>query len=328
MIRSYDDLIRTADAYSDSRTLITGIELKVFTHIGRKGLTAPAVARRARTSQEGMDLLLHALTGMGLLTQRGNRFYNTPLARTYLDARHPRSITNFLWLAGEHWEDWMGLTKAVRSGRKRAAPQPKDDPIFRKKFAKALHERSLYISPRLIRPLKLGRAQQLLDLGGGAGSYALALLRKTPGLKATVFDRPAAVRVALAEAARAGLSHRFSVIGGDLFQDAYGGPYDVVFFSNVIHIYGPEENRRILRKIKRAMRPGGRLIIVEYFLDRDRAHPPEVSSFALMMLLFTQSGRCYTWEEVTGWLRAHGFSDFRKTRVTEKIGILQCTLAR
>jgi SAM-dependent methyltransferase len=328
LIRSYEDLIRTADAYADSRTLITGVELEVFSHIGSKSMTAQAVARKSRASPEGMDFLLNALAGMGVLAKRGKRFRNTPLGRTYLDTAGPRSITNFLWLAGNHWEDWMDLTRAIKKGRGTATPPSQDDPIFRKRFAKALHERSFYINPILMRPIHLGRARSLLDLGGGAGSYAFALIRKTPGLHATVFDRPAAVKVALAEAKEAGLEERIGVIGGDLFTHDYGGPYDVIFYSNVIHIYGPKDNLQILKKVKRALRPGGRLIIVEYFLDPDRAHPPDVSSFALMMYLFTESGRCYTWEEVTRWLQLLGFSRFHRTRVTEKIGILQATLGR
>ncbi len=326
MIRSYEDLIRTADVYTDSRTLITGVELEVFTHIGSSWLTAKTVARKSHTFTEGMEFLLNALVGMGVLAKRGNRFRNTPLGRTYLDAASPRSITNFLWLAGNHWEDWMGLTQAIQKGRGAAAPQSPDDPVFRKRFAKALHERSFYITPRLMRHLHLGRAKSLLDLGGGAGSYAFALIRKTPGLHATVFDRPAAVKVASAEAKKAGLSKSVGVIGGDLFTHEYGGPYDAVLYSNVIHIYGPKDNLQILKKVKKALKPGGRLIIVEYFLDKDGAHPPDVSSFALMMYLFTESGRCYTWEEVVRWLKPLGFSRFHRTRVTEKIGILQAAL--
>jgi cyclopropane fatty-acyl-phospholipid synthase-like methyltransferase len=273
-----------------------------------------------------MDFLLNALVGMGVLTKQGKHFRNTSLGRTYLDAASPRSITNFLWLAGHHWEDWMDLTQAIKKGRGIVTPASPDDAVFRKRFAKALHERSFYITPKLISHIHLGRARTLLDLGGGAGSYAFALIRKTPGLHATVFDRPAAVEVAMTEAKNAGLGKRVDVIGGDLFTDSYGGPYDVIFYSNVVHIYGPKENFQILKKVKKALRPGGRLIIVEYFLDKDQAHPPDVSSFSLMMYLFTESGRCYTWEEVTQWLKPLGFSGFRRTRVTEKIGILQATL--
>lgn len=323
MIRSYEDLIQTADAYADSRTLISGVELEIFTHLGRGARSAAQVARKAGANPEGTVRLLNALAGMGLLKKQGRRFRNTPLSRTYLDAASPRAITHFLWLAGQHWEDWMDLTQALRKGRAPKPSRPPDDPAFRRRFAQALHERSRYLIPKITRPIRLKGARALLDLGGGAGSYALALLRRTPGLHATVFDRPAATRVALAEARREGLQKRVSVIGGDLFKDRYGGPYDAIFYSNVIHIYGPRENLQILRKAKKALNPGGKLIIVEYFLDRDETRPPDAALFNLMMFLFTTSGRCYTWEEVTRWLKGLGFSGFRRARITDKIGILQ-----
>lgn len=326
MVLSYEALIRTADAYTEARTLGTGVELDLFTYIGRKAVTAKTIARKANASQEGMDLLLNALTAMGLLTKRGNRFCNTPVSQKYLDTNSPKSITHFLWLAGQHWENWMGLTQAIRRGRQGRTEEAKDDPLFRKRFSKALHERSLYLIPKLMRHIHLDGARSLLDLGGGAGSYALAMLRKTPGLNATIFDRPAALKVALSEARDAGFSKRVDVIGGDLFKDDYGGPYDLVFFSNVVHIYSPKENLHILKKIKKVLKPGGKLLIVEFFLEKDRAHPPDAASFALVMYLFTESGNCYTWEEVTRWLKQHGFSHTRRVHVTESIGLLEATL--
>ncbi|MBI3803215.1 MAG: methyltransferase [Nitrospirae bacterium] len=326
MIRTYDDLLQTADAFTDSRTLITGVELDIFTHLGKKAQTAKEIARKAAASPEGTEFLLNALAGMGLLTKSGERFRNSPLSRLYLDTASTQSITNFVWLAGQHWDDWLGLTDTIRKGRRpRKRPSP-DDPGFRKRFSKALHERSFYLAPKILRPIDLRGARTLLDLGGGAGSYAFALLVKYPELHATIFDRPAAVKVARAEAKRADLSEQVDVIGGDLFTDDYGGPYDVIFYSNVVHIYSPQENRRILKKIKAALKPGGKLIIVEYFLDKNHAHPPDVSSFNLMMLLFTDRGRCYTWEEVTAWLKETGFSRFHRTQVDGKIGILEATL--
>ena len=323
MIRSYEDLIQTADAYENSRTLVTGVELGVFTHLSGRPQTAEEIARKTRTSPEGMGLLLNALAGMGLLHKSANRFRNSRLSRTYLDAAGPRSITHFLWLAGQHWEDWLQLTPAIRKGRGTTPPPPIDDPAFRRRFATALHERSRYLIPKITRHISLKGTRSLLDLGGGAGSYAFALLRKTPGLHATIFDRPVAVKVARAEARREGLAKRVSVIGGDLFEQDYGGPYDTVFYSNVLHIYGPKENLQILKKVKRALRPGGRLIIIEYFLERDRTRPLDASLFNLMMYLFTPSGSCYTWDEVTRWLRRIGFSGFRRVRITDKIGLLE-----
>jgi len=326
MIRSYEDLTATADAYTDSRALLTGVELEVFTHLGRRTATASEIARAATTSREGMERLLNALTGMGLLSKRGTRYRNTHLSRTYLDSGSSRSITNYLGLAGQHWEDWMHLTNTIRKGRVRKRAETPDDPVFRKCFARALHERSFYLIPRLLKHIHLGHARSLLDLGGGSGSYAFALVRKTPGLHATIFDRHAAIQVASAEARKAGLAHRVDVIGGDLFTNDYGGPYDAVLYSNVIHIYNPGENRKVIHRIRKALKPGGQLIVVDFFLENDRAHPHNVSSFALMMYLFTDTGHCYTWDEVTHWLKQAGFSRFCRARVTDTVGILQGTL--
>ena len=82
MIRSYEDLIRTADAYADSRTLTTGVELGVFTHLSGRARTAGEIARKTKTSPEGIRLLLDALAGMGLLKKSADRFRNTRLSRT------------------------------------------------------------------------------------------------------------------------------------------------------------------------------------------------------------------------------------------------------
>ncbi len=75
------------------------------------------------------------------------------------------------------------------------------------------------------------------------------------------------------------------------------------------------------------MNPGAKLIIVEYFMEQDQTRPPDAALFNLMMYLFTPSGRCYTWQEITQWLQSLGFTRLRRTRVTEKIGILQCQRA-
>lgn len=80
MIRTYEDLLRTADAFTDYRTLIAGVELDLVTHLGKKSATAKEIARRADASPEGVEFLLNALTGIGLLTKWGERFRNTPSA--------------------------------------------------------------------------------------------------------------------------------------------------------------------------------------------------------------------------------------------------------
>src|SRR2546427_4518240 len=140
MPMTYRELLRLANAFSESQTLLAANDLDVFTAIGSTGHTADAVARRCKADPEGMFVLLNALVGLELLTLRKGRYYNTPLGRRHLDRRSPAAISNLLWLLGHHWQDWTDIPKAIRHGRPGWAPLTKT-PEFRRRFSLAMHER-------------------------------------------------------------------------------------------------------------------------------------------------------------------------------------------
>jgi methylase of polypeptide subunit release factors len=92
----------------------------------------------------------------------------------------------------------------------------------------------------LLQHIQVGSAKSLLDLGAGDGSYALAILEKNPGLRITVFDRPAMIKAAMIRAFNSDVITKIKFVAGDFFTDDFGGPYDIIFLSNIIHIF---ENR-------------------------------------------------------------------------------------
>src|SRR5436309_15981233 len=114
MANTYAELMRLANAFSESQTLLAANDLDVFTVIGPGGRTADAVARRCKADPEGMFLLLNALVGLELLTLRQGRYYNTPLGPRHLDRRRPEAISNLLWLLGHHCQHWTDIPKAPR----------------------------------------------------------------------------------------------------------------------------------------------------------------------------------------------------------------------
>jgi hypothetical protein len=115
---------------------------------------------------------------------------------------------------------------------------------------------------------------------------------------------------------------------GDFFTDPFGGPYDIVFLSNVIHIFGPPANRLLLAKITKSLNAGGRLIIVDAFLEDDRSQPHDTAVFSVELFLQTDSGKCYSWSDVFQWLDPLGFTVLKRTRIDEKIGILEARLVQ
>ena len=323
MPMTYAELMRLANAFSESQTLLAANDLDVFTAIGSAGRTAGEVARRCKGDPEGMCLLLNALVGLELLTLRKGRHYNTPLGRRHLDRRSPEAISNLLWLLGHHWKDWTDIPKAIRHGRPGCDPIT-ETPKFRRRFSLAMHERSFMLAEPTVATLRLPpKARRFLDLGGGPGSYAIALAKRYPRVQGVVLDQAVTVTRRLIRTHR--LQHRLRAQQGSLFTADLGSGYDAVLVSNMIHNFNEKENRTLLKRVRDALRPGGKVFIVEFFLDDSLTKPAKASVFSVMMYKFTASGRCYSWRETEGWLKELGVGRFTRRTVTLEIGTLEAT---
>jgi len=323
MPMTYTELMRLANAFSESQTLLSANDLDVFTAIGSAGRTASEVAKRCKADPEGMYLLLNALVGLELLTLRKGRYYNTPLGRRHLDRRSPEAISNLLWLLGHHWKDWTDIPKALRHGRPGWDPIT-ETPKFRRRFSLAMQERSFMLAEPTVATLRLPpQARRFLDLGGGPGSYAIALAKRYPRVQGVVLDQTVTVTRQLIRTHR--LQHRLRAQQVSLFTADLGSGYDAVLVSNVIHAFNEKENRILLKRVRDALRSGGKVFIVEFFLDDSLTKPAKASVFSVMMYKFTASGRCYGWRETEGWLRKLGFGRFTRRTVTPDIGTLEAT---
>ena len=230
----------------------------------------------------------------GVLIKTGQVYRNSLLAATALNAGHAAYRKDYLDLMASHWQDWARLGESVRTGRPLDGDVP-EEPGYRRRFTWAMHYRTLETAPKIAGQVDLHGARTLLDLGGGPGTYAMAFLAKHPRLGAAVGDRPAALEVAKEIAATHKAGSRLSYVPVDFTQDAIAGKYDVIWYSNVLHIYSPSTNQAIFRRALAALNPGGRLLIQDAFLhDREGLQPAEASLFAVSMLLFTEEGNTYS----------------------------------
>ena len=320
---TYADLMRLANGYAESKTLLIANDLGLFTALGKGAKRADELARTCRTTKEGVRLLLNALVGLKLLTLRKGLYRNSLLARTFLDARSPRAVTNLLWLLTHHWSDWTGLAQAIRKGRTGWGPVTARLE-FRRKFALAMHERSLVLAPLTIATIQLpDRPVRLLDLGGGPASYSIALAKRYRKLTGLVVDQSVAVARSLIRQSR--LEDRLTVRAGDVCSVKLGEDYDAVLVGNLLHDFDEQDNRRLLRRVREALKPGGKVFIVEFFLDDSLTRPVEAAVFSLLMYAFTPSGRSYGWHDVEGWLKESGFGRFRRRVIRGSIGTLEAT---
>lgn len=330
-IRTFEDFRDAVAAYRLPRIIFTALDLDLFSAVGGKTWTVPALAKRLRVSPRGLEILCRNLAAAGLLVKTGGRYRNSRLARRELNRKSPAYRWAYLDLLRGHWDDWSKLTRSVRLGRPVEDNDDPDEPAYRRRFTWAMHHRSLDMAPKIAAQVNLRAAKALLDLGGGPGTYALAFLKRNPALRATVCDRAPALAVAREIAATVPHGKRLSYLPVDFIKQPIPGQYDIIWFSNVLHIYSPEVNQRLFRKMAKALAPGGRLLIQDAFLhDANGLYPQEASLFAVTMLLFTDRGNTYSIRETTKWLKAAGFARVRPVRMKKRTedwdgGILEAT---
>ena len=314
-IATFDDLRDAITAYRLPRVLIAALELNLFTAIGMKAWTIPDLARDVKVSERGLAILCRNLAMAGVLKKNGETYTNSRLGATALNAHHPAYRGDYLRLITSHWADWGRLLESVKTGLPLDHDEP-EEPDYRRRFTWAMHHRTLETAPKIAAQIDLRGARTLLDLGGGPGTYAMAFLVKNPTLLATVCDRPAALDVAKEIASTHKAGARLSYLPLDLLTEAIPGTYDVIWYSNVLHIYSPKDNQSIFRRSLAGLNPGGRLLIQDAFLhDREGLCPEEASLFAVSMLLFTERGNTYSAAETRAWLTDAGFERIKVLRM-------------
>jgi SAM-dependent methyltransferase len=314
-IATFDDLRDAITAYRLPRVLIAALELNLFTAIGTNAWTIPDLARDVKVSERGLAILCRNLAMAGVLKKQGETYTNSRLGATALNAQHPAYRGEYLQLITSHWADWGSLLESVKSGLPLDHDEP-DEPDYRRRFTWAMHHRTLETAPKIAAQINLRDVRTLLDLGGGPGTYAMAFLARNPTLFATVCDRPLALDVAKEIASTHKAGARLSYLPLDVMTEDIPGTYDVIWYSNVLHIYSPKDNQALFRRLLASLNPGGRLLIQDAFLhDRKGLFPEEASLFAVSMLLFTERGNTYSAAETRAWLTDAGFERIKVLRM-------------
>jgi SAM-dependent methyltransferase len=305
--------------YWETKILLTAAKLDVFSVLDAKQRTAHELAGRIGTHEPYLTLLLNALVAMRLLIKDGEAYRNASAAEKHLVRHSPQYIGHLLLLHDAEWNNWGKLEETIRSGQRMADRHVfETDPELGGNVLAVLHRIGRQSGPELAKRLQLRGRIRLLDLGGGAGTNAIAFCQVYPDVTATVFDLPATLRLTEKMVKEAGLEPRITLLPGDFNRDELGGPYDFVLMSDILHYQSSGANQALVAKVFRHLAPGGRLVIKDRFLDEAGTGPAWTTAFAVHILVNTQEGGCYKTEDAIQWMRDAGFSsvvELEKTAV-------------
>jgi len=305
-------IMQLALAYRASAALFAASELDVFSALADGPKTADQVARERHCQEPPMRLLLESCAAAGLLTSNGGSYANTPVADTFLVRGRPAYSANGLKYAEDLYPAWGRLADLVRTGHPPMVPQTilGDDKEKTRAFVYAMHERATGIGSVLPHLPDLTGRRRLIDIGGGPGTYSVALVKRTPGLSATVLDVPGVIEVTSELIAASGVADRITLMAGDYLKTPFGAGYNAALLSGMMHRETPDSCRLLLQKAFDALEPGGLVIVSDVFFDDDgKRTPPFAVSFALNMMLTSAEGSAHANTEMAAWMTGIGFRD-------------------
>src|SRR5215217_7396450 len=249
--------------YWETKILLTAVKLDVFSALDSKPKAAPELAGRIGADESTLTLLLNALVALKLLSKDDGGFYaNSSAAATHLVRHSTNYIGHLLLLHDAEWNNWGKLEETIRTGRRSVDRHVfETDPELGSNVLAVLHRIGQQSGPEFAKRLQLTGPTRMLDLGGGAGTNAIAFCRVYPELTATIFDLPATLRLTEKTVKEAGLDSRIVLLPGNFNADALGGPYDVALMSDILHYQTFQTNATLVKKVFNHLAPGGRLII-------------------------------------------------------------------
>ena len=291
-----------------SRVVLTANNYRIFDHL-KAPKTAGEIARAISADQRAAEILLDAVTSLGLLKKTGTKYRNTELAREFLLKDSPLYQGDMLRHADSLWKSWSGLDEVVRTG----LPNRSGGRDYGS-FIRAMHNNAVIRAKGAISAIDLKGVRRALDLGGGPGTYSMELARKK--IDVTLFDLPEAITIAKELVSSSGIEN-INFASGDFHADDIGSGFDLVFISQIVHSLSIDETQALIEKASDALGPKGRIVIHEFLLEKDRAHPVPAALFSVNMLVNTAAGRSYTVQELRGWLAMAGFTAIRTKALGE-----------
>ncbi|MBI2341685.1 MAG: methyltransferase domain-containing protein [Deltaproteobacteria bacterium] len=310
------DVWKFVESFRQARIILTAVELGIFEAIGRGAKTAKFVAEQKECSERGITFLLDALSSFGILKKRAKTYSIEKDLQTALSPFAEDSILPILKHAANMWQKWHHLTQVVKTGRPAVEPnirnRAKSDTLA---FIGAMHAIGTGLAGSIVRDCKvIDKAKRILDIGGASGTYTIAFLKKYKNLSATIFDLPDVIPLAKGRIEKAGLNDRVNFCEGDFEFDDLPYGYDAALLFAIIHQNSREENRILFKKVFDALTPHGILLLRDHVMNKDRTSPRLGAVFAINMLVATNGGGTYTFDEIKDDLASAGFSGIKMIR--------------
>ena len=310
-------ILQLAWGYVPPLVLEAAIRNHVFDLLDSGPKTLSEMSQATGASERGLSAIMNALVGLNFLAKdKQDRYSLTPESAAFLVSTKPGFQGGLIRHCSGHLiPKWLHLNEIVKTGKPiEAVNQEAPGSDFFQKFVTDIFPMSYPAAQALSQHLSIDSAGQpvrVLDLAAGSGVWGIALAQSSERVHVTAVDWSEVLPTTRKTVAQFGLTDRFSFIEGDLLKAEFGGDYTVATLGHILHSEGEERSKALLAKTFRALAPGGTIAIAEFLVNPDRTGPLNGLFFAVNMLVNTDTGDTYSFEEIGNWLENAGFTNSR-----------------
>jgi hypothetical protein len=310
-----DRIMQTGLAYWTSKTLLSAVELGLFTELARGPLDGETLRTRLGLHPRGSSDFFDALVALGFLDRRDGKYANAEEADLYLDSAKPSYCGGFLEMSSARlFGFWASLTEALRTGQpQNEAKSGGDffaalyrDPVRLRSFAHAMTSISLGSAQAIARQFPWSQFQTMADIGTAEGCLPVQVAQAHPHLRGIGLDLPPLGPIFDEYVHLSGCQDRLRFMGADFFHDPLPS-VDVIVMGHILHDWSLDEKRQLVASAYAALPADGALIVYDTIIDNDRRENAVGLLMSLNMLIETPAGFDYTANDCEGWMRDAGF---------------------
>jgi hypothetical protein len=315
-----EKIMQTGLAFWAAKTLLSAVEMEVFTELARHpGDLAMLQGRLGLHPRSARDFL-DALVALGFLRRENGIYHNSPDADLFLDKHKPSYIGGLLEMANARlFGFWNHLTEALRTGEKQNEAKHGGADFFAAIYAEPARLKGfLRAMSGLSRPANIAIATRFTwgpykthaDVGTAQGDLAVQIALANRHLQGTGFDLPEVGPAFDEYVEQNGLAGRVRFAPGDFFKDDFPAA-DVITMGHILHDWGIEQKKTLLKKAYDVLPPGGAVIVYDAIIDDERSQNTFGLLMSLNMLIETEAGFDYTAADCIGWMEEVGFKQAR-----------------